>query len=138
MSNPSQMYVLKYNMKYALQSDHILSEAEKAQIRQVERVSRSISRAFWVYAPLDMALTAAWYRRSRSESRGAGFVQAALGREAHQARLPLLALFLAVRVVGMYHLSSEMSQKYLADNVTMVLRQKNPMKEQLLEKMQDL
>ena len=119
-----------------------MSEAEKAQLRKAEHVSRSISRAFWVYAPLDVALTLAWYRRgarnSGSESRGAGFMQAALGREAHRARLPLLALFLAVRVLGMYRLSSEMSQKYLADNVTMVLRQKNPMKEQLLEKMQDL
>jgi len=137
MSNPSTMYVLKYNMKYALASDD-MSEAEKQQIRQVERVSRNISRAFWVYAPLDVALTLVWHRSSLKETHGAGSVQAALGKEAHRGRLPLLTLFLAVRLAGMYHLSTTMSQKYLADNVTMILRQKNPMKEQLLEKMQGL
>ena len=38
----------------------------------------------------------------------------------------------------MYNLSAEMSKKYLADNVTHILRKSNPRKDQLLEKMKDL
>jgi hypothetical protein len=35
----------------------------------------------------------------------------------------------------MYHFSSEMSQKYLVDNASPILRKSNPMKEGLVEQM---
>lgn len=140
MNNQSQMYVLKYNLKYALEEtdESIISEAEKKQLRQVEYISKNISRAFFVYAPLDVAVTLLWIRWKSAPGGGKGgrdFIQASLGRQAHRSRQPVLALFLTLRLVGMYHFSSEMSQKYLVDNASPILRKSNPMKEGLVEQM---
>ena len=77
------MYVLKYNLKYALEStDGSVSEAEKKQLRQIEYISKNISRAYWVYAPLDLLVTFVWFQRSaagRGPS-GVDFIQSSLGR----------------------------------------------------------
>jgi len=137
------MYVLKYNLKYALEStdESVITEAEKQQLRQIEYISKNISRAFWVYAPLDVVATGAWFRRQAAGARGsaeADFIQSSLGRQSHKSRLPLVALFLTLRLVTAYHLSSEMSKKYLADNVARILRKSNPRKDQVLEKMKGL
>ena len=137
------MYVLKYNLKYALEStdESVITEAEKQQLRQAEYISKNISRVFWVYAPLDVMATGRWFGRLAAGTRGpaeADFIHSSLGRQSRESRLPLVALFLTLRLVAAYHLSSEMSKKYLADNVARILRKSNPRKDQVLEKMKGL
>lgn len=130
----SQMYVLKYNLKRALENDDesAISEAEKKQLRQVERTSKNITRAFYVYAPLDMLATGWWLSRSGSGTQ-AGFVQAALDRQGRRSRLPLAAGLLTLRIAFMQHVSTEASKRYLADNVSRILRKSNPMRDELLK-----
>lgn len=41
----------------------------------------------------------------------------------------MIALLLTIRITGLYHLTSQMSQKYLVDNATPLLRKNDPMKD---------
>ena len=77
------MYITKYNLKYALEStdESVITEAEKKQLRQIEYVSKNISRAFWIYAPMDIVLTGVWLRRSARGHRDLDFIQSSLARE---------------------------------------------------------
>jgi hypothetical protein len=94
--------------------------------------------AYYIYAPLDLLAQLMWMRwRSQAGGGGKDFIQASLGRQSYRAKYPVLLLFLTLRLVGMYHLSSEMSKKYLADNAAPILRKSNPRKEQLLDKMKE-
>ena len=70
------MYITKYNLKYALEStdESVITEAEKKQLRQIEGVSKNISRAFWIYAPMDIVLTGLWFRRSAHRHRDVDFI----------------------------------------------------------------
>ena len=134
------MYITKYNLKYALEStdESVITEAEKKQLRQIESDSKNISRAFWIYAPTDVLLTVLWFHRSARGHRDLDFIQSSLARDKLKTRAPFVAAFVAFRIAGMYHLSSGMSKKYLADNVERILRKSNPRKDQVLEKMKDL
>lgn len=137
MSAPSQMYTLKYKLKYALecQDPAVISEAEKKQLRQVEHMSKTISRSVYVYAPLDLLATAVWLKRQSSGQGTAGksFVHRSLSSQRLASRQPVLAAFAALRVSAVYYLSSEMSKKYLVDGITPILRDKDPMREGMLD-----
>ena len=52
-----------------------------------------------------------------------------LGTQSHKTKIPLIVMFMTVRVVGMYHFSSEMSKKYLVENVQSILKKNNPKKD---------
>jgi len=134
------MYITKYNLKYALEctDESVITEAEKKQLRQIEYVSKNISRAFWIYAPMDAVLTGVWFRRSGRGHRDLDFIQSSLAREKLRGKTLFIAAFLTFRIFGMYHLSSGLSKRYLADNVERILRKSNPRKDQVLEKMKDL
>jgi hypothetical protein len=56
------MYIIKYNLKYALESPDI-SEPEKKQLRQAEHISKNIGRSFWVYFPIDFFATIWWFNK---------------------------------------------------------------------------
>lgn len=115
-------------MKYALESPDI-SEPEKKQLRQVEHISKNIGRSFWVYMPLDFIATAVWFRRKAKINNSLDSISNKLGSQSHKTKIPLIAMFLTVRVVGMYHFSSEMSKKYLVENVQSILKKNNPKKD---------
>ena len=130
--------MIKYKLKYALEETDpsIISEAQKKQLRQVEYISKNITRAYWVYAPIDIIATLLWLtRKSGSSGSGKDFVAASLGKQSYRQRTPLVALLLTARLFGLYHLSAEMSQKYLLDNATPLLRKSDPMKDTYLEQM---
>ena len=42
MNNQSEMYVLKYNLKYALESndESLITEKEKQELRKIEKTSK--------------------------------------------------------------------------------------------------
>ena len=101
-TSQSEMYFLKQNLKLALENDDesVITEAEKKQLRQVEQTSKQITRAFYVYAPLDVLATGWWLGR-RQTGQGAGFVQAALNRQGQRARLPIVVGLLTLRIALM-------------------------------------
>ena len=77
-----------------------------------------------------------WIRwRSQAPAGSKDFIKASIGGQAYRSRYPVYILMLTLRLVGMYHLSSEMSKKYLADNAAPILRKSNPRKEELMEQM---
>lgn len=59
-SNSSNFYVLRYNIKHALEEDkqstQRLSEADKATLRQAQKECRMIDTAFYCYLLLDLGL----------------------------------------------------------------------------------
>ena len=57
------MYVLKYNLKYALdcEDSSLVSDAEKKQLRKVEYTSKNIARAYWPYLAIDVIGTMMWF-----------------------------------------------------------------------------
>jgi len=124
------MYVLKYNLKKALETEDesVITEAEKQQLRQVESTSRNITRAFYGYAAVDVAATTWWLARKGAGGE-ASLVQSALWQQGRRARTPTVVTFLAIRVYLMYTLSAELSQRYLADNVSRIISKSSPMRD---------
>lgn len=65
--NNSQYYVLKYNLKYAL-DDPKISDNTKKQIREAEKISKGISNSIYGYALADLAWTMRNYRKNYSHN----------------------------------------------------------------------
>lgn len=51
--NNNQYYILKYNLKYAL-NDPAFSEKDKEKIRQAESISKGITNGYYAYAIADV------------------------------------------------------------------------------------
>ena len=124
------MYVLKYNLKYALESkdENLVSEKEKKQLRQIEKTSKQISRMYYVYAPIDLVATMGYFwRRTRSSTQqGTGFMSSQFRAEKMKSRYPLYVFLLSCRITGMYFATSEFSKMYLRDNAAPILKKCNP------------
>merc|ERR1712086_50767 len=89
----SRMYTLKYNIKYALESEGILTEAEKKQIRQAQHISKLISYSFWVYLPVDVGLSMYVLFRKVKPSAAEGVIHRNLRSSTIMTKVPVLAAF---------------------------------------------
>ena len=79
--------------------------------------------------PLDFIATGLWFRRRARMNDSLDSITNKLGSQNQRTKIPLIVLFLTLRIVGMYHFSSEMSKKYLVENVQSILKKNNPKKD---------
>jgi multisubunit Na+/H+ antiporter MnhB subunit len=49
--------------------------------------------------------------------------------------MPIIIVLLSLRITGMYFVTSEMSKKYLVDNISPILKKSNVVKDKLIDAM---
>jgi len=118
MSN-NQYYILKYNLKYALNdTSGLYSETDKQQIRQAEKLSGLFTKGFYLYAIGDMI----WSVRSTKQ---------AYGHNKHSLlkMKQRLILFLAVRLFFCYEATEYAAMWYLTSQTQNIVRKTHPLKQ---------
>lgn len=132
-SNSSNFYVLKYNIKHALEeSEHSSTQSltadERKTLRQAQKECKLIDYFFYAYSGIDLISTIKALRKHYAHN-----------SHTYIKMLQKGILFLAFRIVAVYELTNHLSVKHLESRALPILaRQKNnPLKNDLLDKISE-
>ena len=114
-SNSSNFYVLKYNIKHALEeSEHSstqsLTAEERKTLRQAQKECRMIDYFFYSYSTVDL-LTSIYTLRKFYAHNSHTYIR----------MLQKSVLFLAIRIVLVYELTNHLSVKHLESRALPIL-----------------
>lgn len=132
-SNSSNFYVLKYNIKHALEENknsnaQSLTASEKQTLRQAQKECKMIDYFFWCYTCVDSIATIRILKNHYSHN-----------NHTYNKMLQKGVLFLALRIVAVYELTNHISMKHLERRAIPILskQRNNPLKNDLLDKINE-
>lgn len=132
-SNSSNFYVLKYNIKHALEeSEHSSTQSlttdERKILRQAQYECKLIDYFFYTYSCIDFFSTVRALRKNYAHN-----------SHTYIRMLQKGILFLAIRIVAVYEFTNHMSVKHLESRALPILakQKNNPLKNDLLDKISE-